>query len=464
MSSNTSQQTIKLAPVPKPGASRTVRIALAILFPCAAWLMGCGESSAPKDTALSAQAPAPAEGADPMAVAAPAIPLKDGKPDPERPIPLRYRIDAPVSYMSKATSRLGVAERTDMKQVFNSAARVRYEMVDSVSIPRRVMSRPFRDNPDVPDEVKAGRRVLVTVEAAAGEFDEPKPLMRVERSHQMMRSAAFSYVLHPNGRVEDVQVHEPLNPLARGSMARIVRLAESVQAVFPDYAVKPGDTWKQEILYRDRGAQALGESDITNVYTFDEWRPCRDSTCVFISIKQTQTSRGSIDANPAQARAQSTGEGEGWLMFDPVKGQLIKSYWRLRGEGDVEASQKATGEGQKDASARSRMRVEVEATFERIDDQVLPTVAPNQIVANNPFAAPAPNADGSPGVVPQPAYDPQTMLPKGMAPIVAPPIPDPPQPAAPAIPSAPGIDPPPIDMQLRPQPPVPADPKSPAKP
>ncbi len=143
-----------------------------------------------------------------------------------------------------------------------------------------------------------------------------------------------------------------------------------MQPVFPKRAVSIGDSWTQDIIYEDKRGSVVANQDSKNVYTFTAWRPCRESLCVYITIKQEMRSAALSGGGDSRAEASSAGTGEGWMLFDPFAGQVVKTYWKLNGQGKVRVRQKGESEGQEPvAQVEAEVVVEAEVTAERIDGE-----------------------------------------------------------------------------------------------
>ncbi len=286
---------------------------------------------------------------------------------PKGPHRLEFKMLRPVEYAVRGMHRLAIQDREDLKQVYMSSAKVRYEKLKDLSDRPEsiwVVSKPH-------EEGAAQRRdmmpVLVSVEKSAGRYTYPELLADQERVHQITRNAKLSYLLSPQGKIEDVQVHAPTNPLAKTSLEHFSTMLSMSQAAFPDKPVGPGDTWTQKILYRDADGLAQLSEDSTNTFTFDRWRSCRKSVCAFIRFKQDLRSAGRLLVADEETRGTSIGEGEGWILFDYKAGEVVKAYMKLKGLGSVEAfSKKPSGVS---PDAKARVLVEYEVVTERVDSE-----------------------------------------------------------------------------------------------
>lgn len=301
------------------------------------------------------------------------IPVPEAPKLPEGPLPLRYKLDEKVSYLVRGTSRMAVRDREDMKQIYTSAIVVDYEPVALKALPATAWRSPqgaqdAQAAPPSPDET----RVLLSTRKAVGRFKRPVLFGEPERTHQIMRQAHLSYKLDPRGKVSDVRVHVPTHPLARGTLAQTTRMAELMQPVFPARPIGPGDTWTQELIYRDGEGIAKYSQDTVNTYTFKKWTPCRDTVCAMIEIKQEMKSAGRMVWRAQETRGTSLGGGEGLLLFDPHAGQVVKTLWKLKGQGNVKALQAVDGkpvDGKAPTKtlADADVIVEVEITAERVE-------------------------------------------------------------------------------------------------
>lgn len=287
---------------------------------------------------------------------------------PQTPQILRYRIDRPLRYVVRGTNRMAVKGREDLKQVYRTSNVVRYDPLgESDPLPA---SRWHNEDQQQVEKIplQPGElRVMMEVEKSYGEFLQPDLLEQTERTHQIMRQARVSYRMTEQGQISDVRVHSPTHPLAKSSLAQTAHLAGTMQPAFPERAVGPGDTWDQAIVYRDAEGLAQMSEDSVNRYTFERWRPCRDSLCAYITIKQEMKSAARMKWRDQETQGASTGNGEGWLLFDYQRGEIVKSSWVLRGQGFVRAYADANVSDQKKELANAEVLVELEVVTERVD-------------------------------------------------------------------------------------------------
>ena len=295
---------------------------------------------------------------------------------PDGPVKLRYKVEAPVRYLVRGKHRAGVRDREAMRQIYTSSSVVSYRPVaEGEELPRAAwMALEKARKADGADATKAASgspRIMVEVEKAYGGFEQPALLKETERTHQILRQAKLSYVLEPNGKVSDVRVHEPTSPIGRSSFEQIRTLAQSIQPVFPERAVGIGDTWTQDVVYEDKRGTVVANQNSKNTYTFTSWRPCRESLCAYITIKQDMRSAALSGGGDSRSEASSAGQGEGWMLFDPFVGQVVKTYWKLNGQGKVRVREKGeTEDGKPVAQIEAEVVVEAEVTAERIDGEV----------------------------------------------------------------------------------------------
>jgi hypothetical protein len=292
---------------------------------------------------------------------------------PEGPVTLRYKVDAPVRYLVRGKHRSGVRDREELRQIYTSSSVVRYRPVATGEELPRAAWMSLEGADDAPGEAGEGAtRIMVEVEKAYGGFERPALLKQTERTHQILRQARLSYVLEPNGKVSDVRVHEPTSPIGRSSFEQIRTLAQSIQPVFPERAVTIGDSWTQDVVYEDKRGSVVANQNSKNTYTFTAWRPCRESLCAYITIKQGMRSAALSGGGDSRSEASSAGEGEGWMLFDPFAGQVVKTYWKLTGQGKVRVREKAQkgDAGEPVAQVEAEVVVEAEVTAERIDGAV----------------------------------------------------------------------------------------------
>ncbi len=295
---------------------------------------------------------------------------------PEGPVKLRYKVEAPVRYLVRGTHRSGVRDREALRQSYTSSSVVSYRPVaEGEELPRAAwmgLEGPKKGDDEASEEAASGSpRIMVEVEKAYGGFEQPALLKETERTHQILRQARLSYVLEPNGKVSDVRVHEPTSPIGRSSFEQIRKLSQSIQPVFPERAVSIGDSWTQDVVYEDKRGSVVANQNSKDTYTFTSWRPCRESLCAYITIKQDMRSAALSGGGDSRSEASSAGKGEGWMLFDPFVGQVVKTYWKLNGQGRVRVREKGeTDDGKPVAQIEAEVVVEAEVTAERIDGEV----------------------------------------------------------------------------------------------
>ena len=292
-------------------------------------------------------------------------------PDPpEEPIVLQYKVDAPVRYLVRGKHRQAVKDREDLKTVYNSSSVVSYRPVlEGETLPRDAWMVLEKEKDEQASE--GGKKIVLEVEKAYGGFEQPALLKQTERTHQIMRQARISYTLMPNGKVEGVRIHEPTSPLGRSSFEQIRTLAGAVQPVFPTHGVKPGDSWSQEIVYEDAFGQVRANQDSKNTYTFQKYQECRQTLCAYITIRQKMKSASISGSEDARAEGSSAGDGEGWMLFDYQKGEVVKTFWKLTGQSTVKVRQKASAksDGQEPvAEVTAEVFVDAEISAERLDE------------------------------------------------------------------------------------------------
>lgn len=287
---------------------------------------------------------------------------------PQAPKVLALKFERPIAYSVRGTHRLAVEDREDLKQIYQSTARVRYERIKDVSQRPEPLWAVDASGAEALTKDATLVPMLLTVERSLGRYTYPELLAEPERVHQITRAARLSYLISGTGKIEDVQVHEPTSSLARNSIEHFAHMLSLSQPVFPERAVSPGDTWNQKIFYRDGEGQAQLSEDSTNVYTFERWRSCRTGVCAFITVKQDLRAAGRLLVGDQETRGTSVGEGEGWILFDYETGEVVKSFMMIKGLGGVEALQKSDDGGVKSA-AKARVVVEYEVTSERIDSE-----------------------------------------------------------------------------------------------
>lgn len=281
---------------------------------------------------------------------------------PSTPQLLRYRVESPVRYLVRADSRMAVKDREDLKQVYRNSMVVAYRPIDAQFMPPAINwgGRP------IPDSARSGVRILLEIEKTAGYFTQPELLAATERTHQIMRQAQMSYQLSPRGQVSDVVIHAPTHPLARSSVEQTALLAELMQPVFPEQPVGPGATWTQKATLRDGEGVAQMSQDLTNTFTLEAWRPCQAAACAYITIKQEVSNAGRLQHQQLETQGASTGGGEGWILFDPARGEVVKTSWKIQSQGFVKAKAKQGPDDMKDL-AQAEVLVEVELSSERIE-------------------------------------------------------------------------------------------------
>lgn len=291
---------------------------------------------------------------------------------PRGPHRLEFKFLRPLTYSVRGTHRLAIEEREDLKQIYLSTARVRYEKIDARDRPESIWPIDVAQKEDVTraggDDGATSFPVMMSVERSVGRYTYPELLAEQERVHQITRGAKLSYLIDPRGKIDDLQAHFPTNPLSKSSLEHFARMLSMSQAIFPDRPVKPGESWTQKILYRDGEGQAQLSEDSTNTFTFERWRSCRKSVCAFITFKQDLRAAGRLLVPDQETRGTSLGQGEGWLLFDYRAGEVVKSFVKITGQGAVEAlSRKPSGDVTSDAKAR--VLVEYEVTSERVDSE-----------------------------------------------------------------------------------------------
>ncbi|MEM1347285.1 MAG: hypothetical protein AAGI01_01930 [Myxococcota bacterium] len=286
---------------------------------------------------------------------------------PTEPMKLEYALKAPLRYLVRGKHRAAVKGREDMRQIYTSSLLVTYApMAPDAPLPAMAWMAPSLESAPGGDK-EGGARVLVSVEQAYGTFEEPPLLGDIERTHQILRQAVFSYVLRPTGKVTDVRIHEPTNPLSKFSMAQLVTAAENLQPVFPEEPVGPGSTWTQKFQYRDERGEVVFNEDASNVYKLEEWRPCRTGVCAYITIEQKMNASARLSSPGMRTDAASSGGGEGFMLFDPHTGQVVKTQWKIKGQGFTKAY--ATKDGKDSQLVDAEVLVDVEFTTERIEEE-----------------------------------------------------------------------------------------------
>jgi hypothetical protein len=283
---------------------------------------------------------------------------------PKTPLALRYRVDAPVRYLVRADSRVAVKGREDLKQLYRNSLVVSYRPIQAAMMPPAI-NWGGKAVAEVPRD---GMRVLLEVEKTAGYFMRPELLAATERTHQVMRQAQMSYVLDARGKISDVVIHAPTHPLSRSSVEQTALMAELMQPVFPEQPIAPGATWTQTVVMRDGEGVAQMSQDLTNTFKLEEWRTCQDAACAYITIKQDVKSAGRIQHQQLETQGASVGGGEGWILFDPARGEVVKTYWKITSQGSVKA---LAGQGKDDMKelAQAEVLVEVELSSERIEPE-----------------------------------------------------------------------------------------------
>ncbi len=289
---------------------------------------------------------------------------------------LELKFERPLEYAVRGTHRLAIKDREDLKQVYRSAVRVRYEKIADLARRPEANWRVSQDDGDALAKNKDLVPMLLTVEKSTGQYTYPELLAEPERVHQLTRAAQLSYLITPRGKIEDVQVHEPTSALSKNSIEHFAHMLSLSQPVFPERPVSPGDTWQQKILYRDGDGLAQLSEDSTNTFVFERWRSCRRGVCALISFKQDLRAAGRLTAGEHETQGTSVGEGEGWILFDYETGEVVKSYLKLKGLGTVRALGKSK-DGSLEEQASARVVTEYEVTSERIDAEqaVIPTVS-----------------------------------------------------------------------------------------
>lgn len=300
------------------------------------------------------------------------LPLPDFPVAPQR---LVLKFERPLEYAVRGTHRLAIEEREDLKQIYQSSVRVRYEPIKDIAQRPESLWQVSKPSGDMIAKGEGLTPLLLTVEVSTGRYTYPELLVEPERVHQITRAARLSYLISDTGKIEDVQVHEPTSALAKNSIEHFAHMLSLSQPVFPDRPVAPGDTWTQKILYRDSEGQAQLSEDSTNTYTFERWRSCRKGVCAFISIKQDLRAAGRLLIGEQETQGTSVGEGEGWILLDYETGEVVKSFLKLKGLGGVKALQKNDA-GEVTDAANARVLVEYEVTSERIDAEKLPDATP----------------------------------------------------------------------------------------
>jgi len=303
---------------------------------------------------------------------------------PQTPQILRYRVDRPLRYVVRGTNRMAVKDREDLKQIYRTSNVVRYEPIEDAQVPA---SRWHNEDQEQVDKIplQAGeRRVMMEVEKSFGEFLQPDLLGQTERTHQVMRQARVSYRMTEQGQISDVRVHSPTHPLAKSSLSQVAHLSGTMQPALPERAVGPGDTWEQAIIYRDAEGLAQMSEDSVNRYTFERWRPCRDSLCAYITIKQEMKAAARMKWRDQETKGASVGYGSGWILFDYQRGEIVKSFWKLTGQGFVRAYADSKISDDQKELAGAEVLVELEVTTERVDttDAMPPRKPTRDIPAN----------------------------------------------------------------------------------
>ena len=283
----------------------------------------------------------------------PVIPESDLRP-PSGAIRLAFNFDESYRMDVNNTSRMGFDQRPDLRQVYHSGMALEYSPIDDATRESLPTWRIGAPEEDIPDDA---RPVLVTAYEFSGSFESPRELRDSARTQQILKDAAVSFRITPQGRIYDFRVHSPTNPLARSSFEDLMDLISASHPLLPAEPIAPGHTWSQNIEIRVEDNAVVKTQDVTLNYRFDRWGRCDSHYCAVIEIEQDVQAAGRMLDGDYETRSATVGSSEGWILFDHETGRVVRSRFELDAQGNTAARRRVGDEIQELATARFNMNV-----------------------------------------------------------------------------------------------------------
>ncbi len=280
-------------------------------------------------------------------------PVDDLEP-PSEPVALRFRFDEPMRMDVNNSSRMGFDQRPDLRQIYHSGMALEYT---PISHEERDALRAWpiaSDDREAPDDAVP---VLVTIYEFSGTFESPHELTDSARTHQILKDAAFSYLISPRGQVYDFRVHPPTNPLARASLEDLQRLITGSHPLLPDEPVEPGDTWTDSIELAFEEGNVVKTQDVTLTYRFERWGRCDMAYCALIEVDLEVKAAGRLTDGDFETQSGSVGTSSGWILFDHETGRVVRSRFELDTQGNTTARRRVGDTIEDLATARFNLNV-----------------------------------------------------------------------------------------------------------
>ena len=282
---------------------------------------------------------------------------EDSSMPPDEPVELRIAVDEPLYYEIAGRLRIDVDDY-DFQTDYRSALLVEYRPVSEL---RRQRLPRWDSDVSTEDSIADGQPMVARISDFSAIFEHPLHFRGSTYPHRLLQDARFSFRLDERGRIGDVHIHPPTNPVARATLEDVIRLLEQSHPALPEEPVAPGDTWSDTVELLSEGDSAEWEQRIETEYRFHQWVRCASAACAQIKVErgidvvgQHRGRRVDTD-NSADATARAT------VLVRPDDGRIISSHWRLSADTHTSA-QRDDGESLHEYDSDVLMETAITAT------------------------------------------------------------------------------------------------------
>ena len=263
----------------------------------------------------------------------PAIDDEQRPAPPDEPVELRITADEPLYYEIAGRLRIDVDDY-DFQTDYRSALLVEYRPVSEL---RRQRLPRWASDVSTEDSIADGQPMVARISDFSAIFEHPLQFRGSTYPHRLLQDARFSFRLDERGRIGDVQIHPPTNPVARATLEDIIRLLAQSHPALPEEAVGPGDTWSDSVELLSEGDSAQWEQRLETEYRFHQWVRCGSAACAQIEVERDIDVVGQHRGRRVDTDSSADATARATVLFRPDTGRIISSHWRLSADTQTSA-------------------------------------------------------------------------------------------------------------------------------
>jgi len=286
-------------------------------------------------------------------------PLDDGDSEmpPDEPIELRVAVDEPLYYEIAGRLRIDVDDY-EFESDYRSALLVEYRPVSDL----RRQRLPRWDSDDLAEHsVTGGQPIVARVSDFSAFFRHPLQFREAPHPHRLLQDARFSFRLDERGRIGDLQIHPPTNPVVRATLEDVIQLLDQSHPALPEDAVAPGDTWSDSTEIQREDDSARWEQQLDTEYQFRQWVRCGNAVCAQLDVERSIDVVGTHHARRVSTDGSASATADAAILFRPDDGRIISSHWRLSADTHT-AAERDDGESLHGYDSAIRMETAIRNT------------------------------------------------------------------------------------------------------